>query len=224
MKTARFVICCLALLLGPAGAAWAQPEIGSLINRDRGAVRYLENPDSANSAEVMLAFARCFARQQERASEAVVRMPYQGREQAAAVRRLIDREESCLGDNSVQLRFPTQLLVGGMAEHFILRRYEGVDISALVAMDDEAIARSGLLGRNAYEALSLCVVRRDPAAARALVGTSPRSSAERTVIGRIVPNLAPCIPADFQMTFSPGALRALIATGVYRVVAGLGST
>ncbi|MGQ0588328.1 MAG: hypothetical protein ACT4N8_02185, partial [Sphingosinicella sp.] len=210
MKPARSVICWLALLLAPAGAAGAQPEIGSLINRDRGAVRYLENPDLANSAEVMLAFARCFARQQERAAESVVRLPYQGQEQATAVRRLIDREESCLGDNSVQLRFPPQLLVGGMAEHFILRRYEGVDISALVAMDDEAIARAGLLGRNAYEALSLCVVRRDPAAARALVGSLPRSSADRAVIDRIVPTLAPCIPAEFQLTFRPGALRALM--------------
>lgn len=218
LRPVRTIVAAM-MAIGLCGSPlFAQPEIGSLVNRDRGAVGYLENVDRANSAQVMNAFAQCFARQRERASEAIVQLPYFSEEQGAATRRLISSYERCLGDNEVQLRFPVQLLVGGMAEYFILRRYEGVDISALTALDDAAIMRAGLSGRNGYENLAVCVVRRDPASARALVATAPRTEAERTVIARLVPHLAPCVPADFTMSFDRGSLRALMAIGVYRAV------
>lgn len=219
--TARCFFAAIGMVPIALAAPAAGQEIGSLIDRDRGQVGYLENVDSANSAQVIVTFARCFARQRERAAEAVLALPYMSAAQDAEARQMIGRYESCLGDNAVQLRFPPQLLIGGMAEHFVARRYERVDISRLTTMTDEALADAAFAGRNAYEALSLCTIRRDPAAARALIATVPRSQEERAAIQRITPHLAPCIPADFQMTFSRGALRALIAIGVYRIVVAL---
>lgn len=217
----RHLLAFAAVTLIFAGGASAQPETGSLVNQQRGRVNYMDNPNSSNAAQVLQTFARCFARQRERATEAIVQLPYMSQEQETQLRRILSTYEDCLGDNEVSLRFPTQLLVGGMAEHFIVRRYGRVDISSLAPMSDEAVAASAFAGRNAYETLSLCVIRRDPAAARALIATGPRTPDEQAAFSRIIPNLAPCVPADFQMTFSRSALRALIATGIYRVLAAL---
>jgi hypothetical protein len=127
----------------------------------------------------------------------------------------------CLGNNQVVLGFASVLLAGGIAEYFLTNRYRLAEINTVGAMSDEAIASAGLVSRNSYEMLSLCVIRRDPAAARAIVDTRPRSPEERAAFQRLVPNVAPCVPANFEMTFSRSALRALIAAGLYRVAAAI---
>jgi hypothetical protein len=201
-----------------AGLASAGPRTGSRIDSAPGSVESVESEDSDTALRVTNTFARCVARQHGRAAEAVVAMSYLSPDQSRAASRLVGGQEDCMGSSGASLSLKPPLLVGGMAEQFVLQRYRNADLAPLTGMTDEAQAAAGLVARNNAEDLSLCVIRRDPAAARALIETVPASKEEAAQIQRLLPHLGPCVPAGQSLTLNKPALRALFATGLYRAL------
>lgn len=198
--------------------AVGQPEIGSLIDRNRGAVGSVRGESTAAARQVMSTYGRCVARNRTQRVEPLLQMPLLSDDQIGAVRTFIDREDSCLGNDIDTIRFDYLIVLGAISEWFVLNRYADVGISSVAQLTDAQAAQTGQLSRSLYESIATCVARSDPAAAFALVQTTPATEQERAAIGRIVPLLAPCLPRG-ENSFSRSSLRATVAVGLYRVLA-----
>lgn len=200
-----------ALAAVTAGQLRAEPELGSRIDTNRGAVGEVEDEDVRAARRVMIAYGRCVARNRMRLAQAILAEPIFGEQQYALIRRRFGGSDGCMGSSGAELRFSPMLLVGAMAEWFILERYEEADLGAVAALDDARVREVGLTPRSGYEDVALCVVRHDPVAARDLVRSRPAGDAERAAIARLVPHLGTCLPAGQEYRFNRGAVRALVA-------------
>lgn len=209
----------LAALLSVVGGMplLAQPPIGSLIDRNRGAVGSVQGESTAAARQVMNTYGRCVARNRRQRVESLLAMPLLSDEQNRAVRSFLQGEDACLGNEIETIRFDYLIVLGAMSEWFILNNYADVGISRIAQLTDAQAAESGLLTRSLYESIATCVARSDPAAAYALVQATPASEQERAAIARIVPLLAPCLPRG-ENSFSRSSLRATVAVGLYRVL------
>lgn len=210
----------LAIVL-PVSAADAQ-RTGSRVDTARGAVRTPARIDAGTPVRVMNTFARCLAGQNRTGALNVINLPYGEAAQGQAAERMIEPFPECLGRGSIEvaldLEYPPTLLAGGMAEHLITREHRRPDLQSIARMSDDDQLAIGMAPRNGTEILSSCVVRADPEAAYALVATDPTSAGEDEVFERIIPHLGPCVPDGLTVSFGKPALRALLATGLYRML------
>jgi hypothetical protein len=210
MRFRLFVLICAFCSSGPA---WAQPEIGSLIDRNREAVGSVRSETNAAAREVMNTYGRCVARNRTRRAETILGLPLMSSEQNDALRDFFEDGDTCLGNDIGQLRFNYLAIAGAMSEWFVLNRYADVGLGRVAQFGEQ----TSDLSRSGYEAIATCIARTDPAAAFALIETRPASAQERAVLGRIIPSVAPCLPRG-ENTFNRSSLRATIATGLYRLL------
>ena len=215
MKKAMALLAPLTLL---ASAVEAQPEVGSLIDRNRGSVGSVRSETTAAARQVMNTYGRCVARNRTQRVEPILAMPLLSDEQVGVLRVFLEQYDSCLGNDIDSIRFDHLILLGAMSEWFILNRYADVGISRVAQVSDVQGGQSATLSRSMYESIATCVARSDPAAAFALVQTMPASDDERAAMNRIVPLLAPCLPRG-ENSFSRSSLRATVAAGLYRLLA-----
>jgi len=208
------------LVLGTSGPSPAQ-DTGTRIDRFRGAVSAIESEDARTARRVMITFGRCVARNRGRMAEAILAQPLFSDEQGGLARRSVGGEDGCLGYEG-ELRFSPTLLVGAMAEHFVLTRHRNDDLGPVAAIADAGLAELGLEPRSVHEDVALCIVRRDPAAARALLESRPASDREGEAVGRLVPSLGPCLPAGNEYRLNHAAVRSLAAVGLYRILTAIG--
>ena len=213
----RFILVALACLTTvAAGSAHAQPETGSNITRHR-SPGPIDPRDPDAGPRAMNAFGRCVAQSRLRWAENVLAMPLYSEEQHETVRRAISGIEGCW-QAGADLQFPAQLLIGGMAEHFIETRYRDTDLGRFAGLTNERMIQMGITPLSAYERLAICVVARDPAAVRDLIRAVPRTTSEGDAFRRVFPNLPPCVPNGFTMSFSRVELRAILSSGLYRAL------
>jgi hypothetical protein len=214
----RWIACLLVALLSaiPICGARGEPHPGSLIDRTRGMPRPSELDDAARRNRYAAAYAACVARSHRRLAETMLAQPYLSQEQSRIALQISD--SSCLGPGEITLRYPAARLVGRIAAFFILERYADADVARFAGLSDEALAQLGLVPRNNAEDMAYCVLRRDPRAVRALIGTAWESPQEAEAIRRIVPHLGPCAPAGERLDLNAAAVRLLLAAGLYRAL------
>ena len=209
----RLAIALMLLLVG--GAAQAQPETGSLIDRHRGSVGSVRSEGRPAARQVVNTYGRCVARNRRQRAEAILDMPLLTDEQTREIDRFIGGEDRCLGNDLAEARFDFLTVLGAMAEWFVITRYGDVGLNR-VAQLAAGPAADGLT-RSGWESIATCIARGDPAAAFALVQTRPTSSEEGDAIARLMPQLPPCLPRG-ENSFNRSSLRAIVATGLYRVL------
>lgn len=206
-----------------ASAAWAEPPPGSRIDSAPGSVEREDVHQQGAALRVMRRYATCLARSRPRWAEAMIALPFMSEDQAAAVQRDQGGEEDCMGYSGLELSFRAPVLIGGMAEYLIESRYRAAPLEPVSHLGDADVEARALTPRNGYEDLALCVVRRNPAAVRALLRTPPASAAERAGARDLAPDLGPCVPQGQTIAFDAGALRGLLAVSLYRALAAVAS-
>ncbi len=159
---------------------------------------------------------RCVARIRPETAERVLAQPIRSPEQAGEAMKINDLGAGCFARG--RLAFQPPLIAGAMAEHFIVTRYRDEDLAPIARLDEAGQAGAGLVPRTAYEDVALCVVRRNPAAVRALIDTEPASTAENAAMAPIFGELPQCLPAGQDFYFAHPTLRALVANGLYRIL------
>jgi hypothetical protein len=214
MRVALALFVPLALV---AGAAHAQPEVGSLIDRNRGSVGTVRSETTAAARQVMSTYGRCVARNRTQRVAPLLEMPLLSDEQVEALRIFLGQYDDCLGNDIETIRFDYLILVGAMSEWFVLNRYADVGISRVAQATDARSGEPGALTRSTYESIATCIARSDPAAAFALIQTTPATEDERAAMNRIIPLLAPCLPRG-ENSFSRSSLRSTVAAGLYRLL------
>ena len=133
-----------ALCLLAGAAANAEPELGSRIDTNRGAVDDIPDLERDTVLRVMNTFGRCVARNRTRFAEDILAMPLYTRSQAAQIRRVLGGADACLGAGNRSLGFQSILLVGAMAEWFIVERYARRDLADVARLTDERLIELGL--------------------------------------------------------------------------------
>ena len=204
------------LLLTVPAIAFAQPETGSLIDRNRGSVGTVRSEGREAARQVINTYGRCVARNRTQRAAQVLDMPLMDEAQNRELSRFIGGEDRCLGNDLMQARFDHLTVLGAMAEHFVVSRYSNTALSS-VARLSQAEDSAGQLARSGWESIATCVARGDPAAAYALVQSQPTSDDERAAMTRLMPQFAPCLPRG-DNSFNRSSLRAIVAAGLYRVL------
>lgn len=155
---------------------------------------------------------RCIADDPLRSGADAVTLPFGSPEQGKAAVAFLEDGNSCFSQD-VEFDFEPNLLIGGIAEQLFLKRYGDQDPTSLVAA-------STVGARNEVEDLGLCVVMRNPSNVRALIESEPASPTEAAAVEKMMPDLAPCVPAGMEVKLSKPRLRALFAASLYRIASG----
>lgn len=157
-------------------------------------------------------YASCLAASQTKDARNLLAMDYRSAEYAEALRKLALRNHCCAVNRSIQIH-GSLLFAGVMAERLYLADFRRRDPAQLVA------ASGGPVGRDAGEALGLCVVRAAPVHARALLDTVPTSAREDAVVARLMPVAAACTRKGDEVRINRSGTRALLALALYRIAA-----
>jgi hypothetical protein len=209
MRGLAFILLCLL-----AATAQAAPPTGSRIDPVPKAPEgtFRETPQDA--AKVLNGYARCVADVRPKFADEILALPLSSREQEAALRKGLGGHDDCLGMNVAYLKVHTPAaLIGGMAEERFVAENRGKDFAAV-------IGASKAEPRNVMEDIALCLVRRNPSGAVALIGTSPGTPAEKSAVRTLVPDLGPCVPQGTTVKLNELTVRVWIAAGLYHAARG----
>jgi hypothetical protein len=168
----------------------------------------LSAEEVAANVRLLNSFSRCVARMSPRTAERILSLPLLSPEQTARVVRDVDAFGSCDGYTQGVLTRTPRALVSGLAEQMFLQGHAGSDAGILVAA-------STAKPRNLTEDLALCVVRRNPIAARALINTVPASGEEWSAARLLAPDLGACAPKDATLRLDGLSIRTYVAAGLY---------
>jgi hypothetical protein len=117
--------------------------------------------------------------------------------------------------NNGRIAFGGLLFQGALAEALVAQRYAGRPLASA------ASAASTLpKARSEPEAIGLCLVRKRPDAATALLQSQPASEAEHAALNQTVNVLPACVVSGMTMKMNRSAVRAMMALGAYRLLAG----
>ena len=142
------------------------------------------------AARLLLTYARCVADTRPAYVEKVLGLPFLSPAQQAVLKRPPDGEDYCIGYLPVELEVRGRgQIAAGMAEAVYMRRYGRIGAAAVAA------GSAAIKPRNGVEDFALCLVRRNPNAARALLDTVPGPN-ETAAFQTLIPDLGPCLPRD----------------------------
>jgi hypothetical protein len=193
-----------ALLSAGAASVQAQPPAP--------AATLQPSPDSAQERKASQKLTACLAEARPRWARAVLARPYLSDVQAYDASRALSGRDSCIRGDSVEITFRNSLLVGSLAEYFVRKEIGRVDGKRM------AQKLSTLPPLNVTEDFAFCIASRNPAAARDLALSEPGSAAEDAAARRVFAYVDPCTRETEQLTVDLQALRALVATALYRGV------
>jgi hypothetical protein len=198
-----------ALLAVAAASAHAQPP----------KVTIEPSPDSAEQRKGLQKLTTCLAKARPGWARGTLSRPYLSDAQRRDASLALTGPDGCTpGLDPVEVTFRTSGMVGSLAEYYLRRDIERADSARL------AEKLSSLPPLNVTEDFALCVASRNPAAARALALSEPGSAAEDEAARKVSAYLESCTTDTEQLTVDLQALRALVATALYRgVTAVLGS-
>ena len=170
------------------------------------------SPDSAEERQALRNFTACLAKARPRWARHTLSLPYLSDSQAYAASRALSGKDSCVPRTGAEYTFRTSSMVGSLADHFLRTEIRQVDSGRLTS----ALARMTPL--NVSEDFALCIVARNPAAARDLVLSEPGSTAESQAIRQFAGYIEICTNENEDLTVDLQALRALVSTALYRGV------
>lgn len=183
--------------------------LGTLNSAGRMAPKGEHSDDSDEAVRLLFAYSRCFAHKRPSRADRILDLPLHSTEQEKAIRQYIAGAPECLGKGGTGLRiFAPSVVLAGLAEERFLRRHAKAAIQGLTTA-------ASFVPRNDWEAFSLCIVKRNPEGARAILGIPTRSKDERAAVDKMVPDLSPCIPQGVQLKFDRYAIRSYVAVGLY---------
>jgi len=170
------------------------------------------SPDSAEQRESLRRLTVCLAEARPRWARQTLARPYLSEAQRYEASAALVGRDSCVSGQEVEVTFRAASLVGSLAEHFVKSDLRRVDFQRV------ARAINTVEPLNASEDFALCVAARNPGAARDLVVSEPGSAEEERAAQRLSPHLPGCFQPDERQEVDLQALRALMATALYRGV------
>lgn len=217
MARARSLATLIALAMTLAAPTWAQ-DTGSIISKAPPASVPDGTMSEAEKARVtIIQYAVCLVGRRP----AIVKRAlaaYIDEASTSAFGQLTVSE--CLAD-SAQLAFPSSLLRGPLYMALYRREFSGRE-PAILAEPIDFAAKAGIMPDNpkrdefvALHGIADCVVRADPALARAAVLAPVRTSAETAAYAAVAPRLANCLPGGQQFRFNRLILGGLLAEALY---------
>lgn len=206
-----------------ASPASAQDSSSRLI-QNRGAVNSISKNDPKSAIRATNAFGQCVAQRDAKRIRGALDLPFASAEQVRILHKSLDTYDECLGSSPDfdTLALPRVLFAGAAAEWFVTVNRRKIDLSTLVGMTDEALAKADFKPRTSLEDVGLCVVRRNPANALALIATRPTTAEEIAAVQVLVPDVGPCVDTGQEVTMNVPNLRAIIAYAIYRAASKLG--
>ncbi|MEH6715901.1 hypothetical protein [Parasphingorhabdus flavimaris] len=213
----------IAILFATVPAtAFAQPEIGSRIDRSREGMTGFHDPMVQQSARAGInAIGRCKAENNRFRALKTLDHKYLSTEQAKSLNYIykkVDYDDPCYIAKNIRFGFSTAPAVGSFSEFFLLRKYGEDDIASLASLTNLEWQQDMMKPRNAEELFGLCVVQSGREKIYALINTVPDTEAEGEAISAIMPLLGPCIRDGAEIAFDKTSLRAMLAFGLYRAV------
>ena len=166
--------------------------------------------DSPEQRQALRNLLSCVAEARPRWARQTLSHPYLSDAQANSAAAVLGGRDSCLRGEDAELTFRTSSVVANLAEHFVRSDIEKADFAKIEA------AVSTIPPLNGSEDFALCVVARNPAAARDLTLSDFGSEAESRAIKQLAANVKPCTIMTEQIEVDEQALRALASIALYR--------
>lgn len=202
MKRVAFACAAIALMPASASAQLGTGRSGS--STERWITGGREVFDDLNE------FGRCFAAQQTKDALRLVRPEAGSADEARVYKALFSKEQSCLGDLA-GLAVPWQYVRGAVGEGFYAR---SVPLPPELALPRDLPPEKV---KSVMDAAT-CFAGRHPAAASALVATSPASKEESAAFDSVWTDFQACLPANMpkDFKFDTLLLRYRIAEALWR--------
>lgn len=168
--------------------------------------------DTPPERQALRKLTTCVAGIRPRWARTMLSYPYLSDDQARVAAQMVSGHDHCLGAPEVAVAFRTSSVVGFAAEHFIR--------SDMVGIDPQRIgnALNTVAPMNVSEDFALCLAARDPSSAIDLTNSNPGSPAEEQAAARVATGLPYCSKPGEELKVDVQALRALVATALYRGV------
>jgi hypothetical protein len=166
--------------------------------------------DTAEQRQAFRTFSECVAQSRPAWARRTLSHPYLSHAQARAAAESLSGKDSCLRNGQAELTFRTSSMVGSLAEYFLRAEPDLVGSARLTRV------LHTLAPQNASEDFALCIVARNPAAARDLALSEPGSKAETQAAGQFAAYVRSCTNAGEQPSVDLQALRALTSVALYR--------
>jgi len=192
-----------ALLAFSAAAATAQP------------VDIQPTVDTPEQRQSLRTLTSCLIQQRPRWARQTLAQPYLSQSQARIASYVLSGRDTCVTRPEVEVTFRTSSLVASLAEHYVRTEIGDVDLARLTN------ALNTVTPLNVSEDFALCVVSRNPVAARTLTLSAFGSTEETAAAQQLASGVPPCTNRGENLTVDLQALRALSATALYRAVSSL---
>ena len=171
-------------------------------------------PDSAERRRALRDLVMCVADARPRWARETLSLAYLSEDQARIAADMLRGRDTCLTRAEVDMTFRTSTLIGSLAEHYIRAQTGGNPVAQVTR------ALNTARPLNASEDFAMCVASRNPAAARELALSEPGSASETRSAERLAAHVPACTNPNEQLTVDVQSLRALVATALYRGMAG----
>lgn len=168
--------------------------------------------DSARERQALRKLTLCFAQTRPRWARTMLSYPYLSGDQASVAAQIVSGHDNCLGAPEVPVAFRTSSVVGFAAEHFVQAEMARVDVRHLGSALNTAAPK------NVSEDFALCLAARDPTASLGLASSDPGSASETRAAGEVAAGVPYCSKPGEKFDVDVQALRALVATALYRAV------
>jgi hypothetical protein len=169
--------------------------------------------DTATERQALRKLTFCVAERRPRWAHQLVSYPYLSDAQASAAAELVSGRDNCLAAPEVAVAFRTSGVAGAVAEHFVGSKMATLDMKRISA----ALATAPSL--NASEDFALCVTSRNPGTALDLVRSELGSAEEMRAASALARGVPSCTMPNERLQVDVEALRALVATALYRAMA-----
>jgi hypothetical protein len=168
--------------------------------------------DTPQERQALRKLTICVAQLRPQWARTMLSYPYLSDDQASIAAEMVSGRDNCLGKHEVAVAFRTSSVVGFAAEHLVQ--------AEMVKVDPKRIgnALNSVAPKNASEDFGLCLAARDPSEALDLAYSDPGSGREASAAGQVALGLSYCSKPGESLKVDVQALRALVATALYRGV------
>lgn len=173
----------------------------------------LGNPKAEDLVRLR-AFAGCVVARNPGTARRLLASDFRDRTFNAERQDLVSRRGDCLTREKPFMLASGLLFSGALAEA-MLRTIPADRVTERLALAPE---QTLVTARDEVELTALCTVRRKPAEAAAMLGTTAGSEGEAMALRPLVSELPGCLAKGVTGRFNKPSLRALIALATYRIV------
>ena len=175
----------------------------------------------ASRVDVLGAAACVTGRDTEAADALLATAPFSRDERERAVRMIRSAQRCLRSDNPISTS--AMMFRGGVAETLYETRFAQPATALTPAAGASPFFQAANVAGHENEALltshyqlAQCSAPAQPALVRALLATEPGSAEERTALEALYPAFRTCLPEGTQLSLDPGAIRGMLAEGLYR--------